>query len=194
MLRHPVHRPRCRCKTVALRRLVRLLRQAGLLAQQQPVEPQRCLLAPSVLRRHHRFGFDPNICSECLLANRESAYRDLRQHCLEFEFSCSVQRLHPRRAAVSKRLEITNPDGSDATQLTSALQAGGTTRLSTSASATSVVAWNPGGAITLLNEYLWVEWEWNTVAVGAAGSDVMFYVVSAGAITTSDLHQALLVC
>jgi hypothetical protein len=86
----------------------------------------------------------------------------------------------------------TNPDGSDATQLTSALQAGGTTSvLSTSASATSVVAWNLGGAITLLNEYLWVECEWNTVAVGAAGNDVMFYVESAGAITTSDFAPSV---
>jgi len=81
-----------------------------------------------------------------------------------------------------------NADGSSATQLTSAVVTGTTTAvLSTSASATSTVTWAPGGTVTLTNEYLWVQCEWNiVVASGSNTGDAVFYVESASVITTPD--------
>ena len=91
--------------------------------------------------------------------------------------------------AVKVRIwKSTNADGSGATQLTSAVQTGTTTAaLSTSASATSTVTWAPGGTVTLINEYLWVQCEWNIVAASGSNSgDADFYIELAGVITTPD--------
>src|SRR5262245_19621567 len=96
--------------------------------------------------------------------------------------------------AVKVRLwKSTNADGTGATQLTGAVQTGSTTAvLSTSASATSTVTWTPGGTVSLNNEYLWVQCEWNVVAAsGNNSSDAVFYVESAGAITTPDFVASI---
>jgi len=79
-------------------------------------------------------------------------------------------------------------DGPGATQLTRAGLSGTTTAaLSTSASATSTVTWTPGGTVALSNEYLWVQCEWSIVATATNNAaDVLFYVESAGVITTSN--------
>jgi hypothetical protein len=82
--------------------------------------------------------------------------------------------------------------GTGATQLTSAVLVGTTTAaLSTSASATSTVTWATPGAITLNNEYLWVQCEWQiTTASGSNNGDSLFYIESAGVITTPDFVAA----
>jgi len=89
--------------------------------------------------------------------------------------------------AVKVRLwRSANADGSGAVQLTSAVLTGTTTAaLSTSASGTSTVTWAPGAIVTLSNEYLWVQCEWSIVGTATNNSaDALFYVESAGAITT----------
>lgn len=82
----------------------------------------------------------------------------------------------------------TNADGTGATQITSATQSGTTTAaLSTTVSQTSTVTYAPGAIITLSNQYLWVQCEWFvSVASGSNSGDAVFYVESAGAITTPD--------
>lgn len=82
----------------------------------------------------------------------------------------------------------TSADGSGATSLMSGSVAGTTTAaMSTSASATSTVTWTPGATVTLANEYLWVMCEWSIVGTsGNNNADVLFYIESAGAITTPD--------
>jgi hypothetical protein len=81
-----------------------------------------------------------------------------------------------------------NADGSGATQLTAAVLTGTTTAaLSTTVSGTSTVTWSAPGTQRLTSEYLWVQCEWNTVvASGSNSGDSVFYVESAGVITTPD--------
>jgi len=80
----------------------------------------------------------------------------------------------------------TNATGSGATQITSAAQVGSAvTDLTTAAAQTSTVSFNPG-AITLTNEYLFVEVAWEITGVGDnTGSDVDLRVGTAAAITTT---------
>ena len=82
---------------------------------------------------------------------------------LAFRIRCSVA--SAQTGSIKIRVwKSANADGSGATQLTSAVLTGTTTAvLSTSASAGSTVTWTPGGTITLANEYLWVQCEWNIV-------------------------------
>ena len=101
----------------------------------------------------------------------------------------AVTRAGSQTGAVKIRVwRSTNANGTGATQLTSAVLTGTTTAvLSTTVSATSTVTWTPGATQTLNNEYLWVQCEWNIGATGGnPNCDAMFYVESAGVITTSD--------
>ena len=70
----------------------------------------------------------------------------------------------------------TNAAGTGATQITSAVLVGTTSAaLSTSADVTSVVTFTPGATITLTNEYLFVQCEWEiTTASGSNNGDVDF--------------------
>ena len=86
----------------------------------------------------------------------------------------------------------TNADGTGATQITSATQAGTTTAaLSTSASSNSTVTYAPGAIITMTNQYLWVMCEWFvSVASGSNSGDAVFNIEAAAVITTPDFTQA----
>jgi hypothetical protein len=70
----------------------------------------------------------------------------------------------------------TNAAGTGATQITASALTGTTSAaLSTSADATSVVTFTPGATITLTNEYLFVQCEWEiTTASGSNSGDVDF--------------------
>jgi len=108
---------------------------------------------------------------------------------LAFRVRCSVASSQTGRV----KLRLWKTTAADVTtnppvELTSAVQVGTTTAaLSTTVSATSTVTFTPGAAITLNNEYLWVHCEWEIiVASGNTSGDVVFYVESAGVITTPD--------
>src|SRR4030095_3254927 len=68
-----------------------------------------------------------------------------------------------------------NADGSGATQITSALLTGPTTAaLSTTVTQTSTATFAPGATITLTNEYLFAQFEWEiTTASGNNSSDAV---------------------
>lgn len=76
-----------------------------------------------------------------------------------------------------------NPDGSGATELTSATLAGTTSAAgSTSADTTSTVTWTPGGTVTVTSEYLFF-----TVAceiITASGSNTADALIRTGSATT----------
>lgn len=81
-----------------------------------------------------------------------------------------------------------NADGSSATELTASTQTGTTiTAISTSADNSSVVTWAPGGVVTLTNEYLFIQCEWEiTTAGGTTGADIDFRAGTAATMVTSD--------
>jgi hypothetical protein len=87
----------------------------------------------------------------------------------------------------------TAADGTGATQITSALLTGTTTAaLSTTVSQTSTVTWASPGIQAFVNEYLWVQCEWSIVTTGGAnGCDSMFYVESAGVVTTPNFTDKI---
>lgn len=106
---------------------------------------------------------------------------------LAFRLRCATA--SSQTGSIKTRLwRSTSADGSDATQLTSAVQTGTTTPvLSATVSQQSTVTWAPGGTMTLTNEYLWVQCEWNIGATaGSNNADAIFYVESAGVVTTPD--------
>lgn len=81
-----------------------------------------------------------------------------------------------------------NPDGTNARELTSAVQIGTTITLSTTLTATSTVTWSPG-VVDLYNEYLFFQLAWEITTAGASGSqsatrDVNFYLGSTSRIVT----------
>jgi hypothetical protein len=80
----------------------------------------------------------------------------------------------------------TNAAGTGATQITSGMLTGTTTAaLSTTVDATSTVTFTPGATVTLTNEYLFVQCEWETVAVSGSNSGDVDFRASASTVVTS---------
>jgi len=77
-----------------------------------------------------------------------------------------------------------NADGSSATLLL-ANTAGATVTLSTTADVNSSISWSPG-ALTLSNEYLFFQVEWQETTTGTTNCNVL-YRAGTAAITTPDL-------
>lgn len=80
-----------------------------------------------------------------------------------------------------------NANGSSPTQLL-ANTAGATVTLSTTADVNSSISWSPG-ALTLTNEYLFFQVEWQETTTGVTNANVLFRAGTA-AITTPDLPAA----
>jgi hypothetical protein len=80
-----------------------------------------------------------------------------------------------------------NADGSSATQLL-ANTAGATVTLSTTADVNSSISWSPG-TLTLSNEYLFFQVEWQETTTGVVNCNVLFRAGTA-MITTPDLATA----
>lgn len=78
--------------------------------------------------------------------------------------------------------------GSPAVELTSGLQVGTTTAaVAQSGPTSSAVTWAPAASVTLDDEYLFVQCEWEVVgATGNANSDVLFFVDATANVTTPD--------
>ena len=81
-----------------------------------------------------------------------------------------------------------NADGTSATQITSSILTGSTTAaLSTSADATSTVTFTPGGTVTLNNEYLFIQCEWEIVGVSGNNSGDVDFRASASTVATANI-------
>jgi hypothetical protein len=78
-----------------------------------------------------------------------------------------------------------NADGSSPTELTTATQVGSTVTLSTTADVNSSISWSPG-SITLNNEYLFFQVEWQETTAGASASDDVLFRIGTAKITTPD--------
>jgi hypothetical protein len=82
-----------------------------------------------------------------------------------------------------------NADGSAATSLL-ALTAGATVTLSTTADVNSSISWSPG-ALTLNNEYLFFQVEWQETTAGSVNGDNVFFRAGTAAITTPDFQASV---
>lgn len=78
-----------------------------------------------------------------------------------------------------------NANGSSATQLL-ANTVGATVTLSTTADVNSLISWSPG-ALTLTNEYLFFQVEWQETVTGTTANDNVFFRAGTAAIITPDL-------
>lgn len=79
-----------------------------------------------------------------------------------------------------------NADGTSATKLTSTVQVGSTITLSTTADNNSSITWSPGGTITLANEYLFIQPEWEETTAGSSTSSNVLFRIGTASFTTSD--------
>jgi hypothetical protein len=87
-----------------------------------------------------------------------------------------------------------NANGSSATELTSATQTGSTTGvIATGADATSTVTWSPGATVTLTNEYLFVQCEWEITTAGGSNNSDVLWRASASTLVTADFTPTSLV-
>lgn len=94
-------------------------------------------------------------------------------------------------AGVTGRLRMrvwksANADGTSATALTASTQVGSTIVLSTTVDTNSSMSWSPG-TITLSNEYLFFQMEWEQTAVGTTSGDNALFRIGTASITTPDL-------
>lgn len=97
-----------------------------------------------------------------------------------------------QRGRINVRIwKSANATGASGTQLTSAILTGGILAgISTSADNTTAVTWSPGGTVTLTNEYLFVQCQWEiTTAGGANGCDIDFRTTAT--VVTSDFTAAV---
>lgn len=78
-----------------------------------------------------------------------------------------------------------NADGSSATALTTSTLVGSTVTLSTTADTNSSMSWSPG-SITLSNEYLFFQVEWEETVAGTSASDNVLWRIGTAKITTPD--------
>jgi hypothetical protein len=80
-----------------------------------------------------------------------------------------------------------NADGSGATALTASTQVGATININaTGTDFTSSATWNPGTTITLANEYLFFQLEWNETTLGTNASGDVRLRSGTSAVTTPD--------
>lgn len=85
----------------------------------------------------------------------------------------------------------TNPAGTGATQITSAVVVGTTSSsILTTADSTSVVTWTPGATITLNGEYLFVQCEWEIVGVSGSNNGDVVPRASTSRLVTPDFVVA----
>jgi hypothetical protein len=83
-----------------------------------------------------------------------------------------------------------NADGSSATKLTASTLVGATITMSTTANVNSNMSWSPG-AITLNNEYLFFQLEWQETTTGSSNTDNVLFRVFASGVTTPDFAPPL---
>jgi hypothetical protein len=82
-----------------------------------------------------------------------------------------------------------SPDGSGARVLTGSTQVGATVTLSTTADVNSSISWSPG-TITLVQEYLMFEVEWNETTTGSSTSDNVFFRLGTTSFVTPNFTAA----
>lgn len=82
-----------------------------------------------------------------------------------------------------------NADGTSATELTAGALVGATVTLSTTGDTNSSISWSPG-SITLSNEYLFFQIEWQETTAGTSASDNVLFRIGTAKITTPDFGTA----